>query len=192
MDPNHRTNRAVAGLAAALLSCLLTATAACAAPGATGGGSPDPTPSGDSRRYGHAELEAAAARISAYLQREHPDHYAGIVLDPAGPAVIVYRRASAELDTALRRRFADVPLKLRDAPHAARELDALAERIRGDAEHWRRRGITITSVAARPDGTAVEVGTREVAKATAELPKRYGEAPLRVIGANPTLLTPSP
>ncbi|MBB2910335.1 hypothetical protein FHS43_001598 [Streptosporangium becharense] len=191
MDSNHRTSRAVTVLTAALLYCLLTAVAACAAPGRAGADGPDPSPGGGSPRYGHAELDAAATRIDDYLRRDYPGHYAGVVLDTAAPAVVVYRRASAELDAALRGRFTGVPLRLRDAPHSARELNALAERVRGDADHWRRQGITITSVAARPDGTAVEVGTREVAKATVELPERYGRAPLRVFGENPTLLTPS-
>ncbi|MFF5210421.1 hypothetical protein [Streptosporangium sp. NPDC000396] len=191
MHPTARTHPAAAIFATAFLGCLLTAMAACATSGTAGDDVPDPTGSGDSRQYGQAELDAAATKIDAYLRQGFPGHYAGIVLDPARPALIIYRRTSTALDAALRKWFGDVPVELRDAPYAARELEVLAKRIRGDAEDWRRQGLSITSVAVRPDGTAVEVGTHEVARATAELPKKYGQAPLVIIEAGPALPTPS-
>ncbi|MEW9529906.1 hypothetical protein [Microbispora sp. NPDC049125] len=174
-------------LGAVVFGCLLAAVTACASPG-PGGDAPAPT-GGAGSGGDQVELAAAADRIDATLRRSFPDHYAGVVFDPSGRGLIVYRRPSAALDAALRTAFAAIPVEVRNAPHAARELNALAGHVRGDVDHWRRRGITITSVAVRPDGTRVEVGTTDVAKAASALRGRYGPAPLSVVGeAGPTLI----
>ncbi|WP_182881245.1 hypothetical protein [Microbispora sp. H10949] len=194
--------RAGAALLGALAAgCLLT-TAACASPASGGGGPAAPGGAGGAsdttgRAVGdtsggapvdQVKLARTADRIDAILRRDFPRHYAGVVLAPSGRRLIVYRRPSATLDAALRRRFPGAPVQIRDAPHAARELDALAARVRGDIGYWRRRGVSVTSVAVRPDGTAVEVGVTGVARASAALRRRYGSAPLKVVEAGPTLI----
>ncbi|WP_327045518.1 hypothetical protein OG320_28105 [Microbispora sp. NBC_01189] len=151
-------------------------------PANTLGGAPGNIP-GD-----QVKLARTADRIDAVLRRDFPRHYAGVALAPSGHRLIVYRRPSAGLDAALRGRFPGAPVQLRDAPHAARELDALAARVRRDIGYWRRRGVSVTSVAARPDGTAVEVGVTGVARASAVLRRRYGSAPLAIVEAGPTLI----
>ncbi|MEU8198403.1 hypothetical protein AB0C10_31950 [Microbispora amethystogenes] len=215
--PPPRRRATTAGrIGAALLGaltagCLLT-TAACASP-ASGEGDGPTAPSeasgasdaaprstyanapasapGDTLRGtpgDQVKLARTADRIDAALRRDFPRHYAGIVLAPSGHRLIVYRRPSARLDAALRRRFPGAPVQIRDAPHAARELEALAARVRRDIGYWRRRGVSVTSVAVRPDGTAVEVGVTGAARASAALRRRYGSAPLTVVEAGPTLI----
>ncbi|WP_371786577.1 hypothetical protein [Streptosporangium subroseum] len=187
MHPNRRTRSAAVALGAVLLGCLIAALAAC---GAAAGDTPTPTGSPNPRPPGQVELGATAGTVGDYLRQDFPDHYAGMTLDSEKPTVIVYRRPSSELDAALREKFRDVPIELRDAPHSARELDAIARRVTGDIGYWEGQGISITSIVALTDGSAVEVGTREVAKATVELPKRYGRAPIEITEINPMLLTP--
>ncbi|GGK68100.1 hypothetical protein Sme01_13300 [Sphaerisporangium melleum] len=159
-------------------------------PAIAGPPSVGPSPSRPSGTSGQQDLAALAGRVEGYLRQRFPGQYAGVVLDVRGRQVIVYRRPSAALDAALRREFPGAPLRPRDAAHSARELDKIARRVTADVPYWAARGITITSIAVLPDGAAVEVGTSDVAKATRELPKRYGRAPLKIIGATPTLLTP--
>ncbi|MDH2429895.1 hypothetical protein [Sphaerisporangium sp. TRM90804] len=193
MDPTTRSRSAATS---AVVALLVTAVAACGAPGTAGGPAPAPPGGGSSlpekpRTPGQPELALMASQIDAYLRESRPGEYAGIALDPAGGSLIVYRRESAGLDAALRQRFPGAPVEPRDAPHSLRELDALAETVRDDIPYWQERGVPITSVAARVDGTAVEVGTRDVARASAELPRRYGSsAPIDVVDADPALPTP--
>ncbi|RCG31412.1 hypothetical protein DQ384_11950 [Sphaerisporangium album] len=205
MNADHR----MALLGAALLGFVVIGVMACAAPVPSGGDAPrpagtpdapqppggettDPSTGAATAPTGPQELGSLASAIETLLSHRFPDLYAGVALDQAGNQVIVYRRPSAELDAALRERFGTAAIKLRDAPHSARELQAIARRVTDDVAYWARHGIPITTVAARFDGTAVEVGTTEVAKAARDLPKRYGKAPLRIVKEEPpTLLTPS-
>ncbi|SEG80669.1 hypothetical protein SAMN04489712_113127 [Thermomonospora echinospora] len=179
--------------AALALAVLPVAAAAC---GTSTSGGPGQSPGSRSSSHSplpdQSALASAAARIDAHLRRSFPDHYAGVEIDPSRSVVIVYRRPSSALDADLRARFGDVPTRLHDAPHSARELDRLAARLRDDTGYWRERGVSITSLAVRPDGTAVVVGTDDVAKATRELPRRYGRAPLKIIHATPQLPTSPP
>ncbi|MFF5109633.1 hypothetical protein [Streptosporangium sp. NPDC000509] len=176
--------------------CLATTTAACATPGGDTAAPPEgPTPSvphltaASSTPTGQAEAPFLADRVSEYLRRTYPDQYAGITVD--GSKLIVYRVPSSTLDSALRSRFPAAPVELRDAAHSARRLEALAQRITDDIDYWTRKGVPITTVAARFDGAAVEIGTTDLRKATAELPERYGPVPLRFTEASPTLLLPT-
>ncbi|MFC4532514.1 hypothetical protein [Sphaerisporangium dianthi] len=152
-------------------------------PGPSTGG---PVPGTD----GQERLAALAGQVEDYLRRRFPGHFASVVLDVPHHTVIVYRRPSARLDAALGHRFPKQPIRPRDAAHSARELDAIARRVTGDVRYWQARGVTITTIAVRPDGSAVEVGTTDVAKAARELPKRYGRAPLKFVKSTPTLVTP--
>ncbi|MEU8380865.1 hypothetical protein [Streptosporangium sp. NPDC048865] len=190
---NHiRTTATVLGAAL----CLATTMAACAAPGGDTAASPEgPTPpvprpaAASSTPTGQAEAPFLADRVSEYLRRTYPDQYAGTTVD--GSKLIVYRVPSSALDSALRSRFPAVLVELRDAAHSARRLEALARRIIDDIDYWTRRGVPVTTVAARFDGAAVEIGTTDLRKAAAELPERYGPVPLRFTEASPALLLPT-
>jgi hypothetical protein len=190
-----RTTATVLGAAL----CLATM-AACATPGGDTAASPEgPTPpapqptaasSAPTGRPGQVEAAVLVDRVSEYLRQTYPGQYAGVTLD--GSKLVVYRVPSPTLDQALRAEFPTAPLELRDAAHSARRLEALAQRVTDDIDYWTRRGVPITTVTARSDGSAVEVGTTDLQKATAELPERYGPAPLEFTEASPTLPTTTP
>ncbi|MFC6081357.1 hypothetical protein [Sphaerisporangium aureirubrum] len=190
-----RTTATVLGAA----FCLAVTMAACAAPGGDTAASPEgPTPpapqptaasSAPTGRPGQVEAAVLADRVGEYLRQTYPDQYAGISID--GAKLIVYRVPSTTLDGALRTKFPTAPVELRDAAHSARRLEALAQRITDDIDYWTRKGVPITTVAARFDGSAVEIGTTDLQKATAELPERYGPAPLEFTEASPALPLPN-
>ncbi|MER6945935.1 hypothetical protein ABT294_18070 [Nonomuraea sp. NPDC000554] len=196
-NPPRRRRPAPAVLTAGVVCCLVVAVlAGCGTVGGAGGTEPTPATGppaspNSGKSPGQAELDRSATRIDEYLRTNFPDHYAGIVVDQPRSTIIVYRRRSAELDAALPALAGGhVRVEPRDAPHSAMDLRKLADRVQADIEYWSTQGVTITSVAVRPDGTAVEVGTRELARARTNLPQRYGAAPLDIIESNPTLLTP--
>lgn len=143
----------------------------------------EPDGAGAPRKPDPSALTSAAERIDPYLRDAFPDHYAGLKIEPT--ALVVYRRPLRALDSSLRAKFTGTPLRLRDAAYSARYLQRLAELIRADTDYWRRRGIEITSLTPRFDGAAVQVGTRDEARAAAEMPKRYGRAPLRFSRVDP-------
>ncbi|RGA06970.1 hypothetical protein DI270_000445 [Microbispora triticiradicis] len=185
----RRGAKAARRIAVALLGALALGAVTAVACASTGPAAAGDIPSAFGAPHpGQVELARLADRIDAALRRDFPRQYAGVALAPTGGGLIVYRRPSPALDAALRARFPKAPIKTRYAPHAARELDALAARVRRDIAYWGRRGVPITSVTARHDGTAVEVGTTSVARASAQLRRRYGSAPLRFVEARPSLI----
>ncbi|MEO3811995.1 hypothetical protein ABGB17_23610 [Sphaerisporangium sp. B11E5] len=191
---HHRSTATVLG--AAFIGCLITALTACAAPGsgdtgASAEGAPAPQPSATGPVPGQADqvrLTVLAGQVEEHLRQNHPDQYAGVVLN--GDKLLVYRVPSKALDASLSAEFPDAPLRLRDAAHSARRLEALAQRVTGDIDYWTRKGVPITTVAPLADGSAVEVGTTDTEKASAELPERYGPVPLKFTEADPALPLP--
>jgi hypothetical protein len=92
----------------------------------------------------------------------------------------------SDVDDLVREAAAGVCVVVRDAPHGADELTALHRRITADLPFWQQRGLRITTVGARHDGTGVEVGTQDPARARTELPARYGaDAPIIVVESGP-------
>ncbi|GAA1277980.1 hypothetical protein GCM10009677_35210 [Sphaerisporangium rubeum] len=194
MNPNRHIRSATTVLGATFIGCLITALTACAAPGTPSGdtgASPEPPTAPTSHpattNPAQSQLLTLAGRVTEYLRQTHPAQYAGVALD--GAKLVVYRIPSTSLDASLAAKFPDAPLTLHDADHSARQLEALAGRITADIDHWNRQGVPITTVAPLVDGSAVEIGTTDVERATAELPERYGPAPLKFTEANPTLLS---
>jgi len=117
-----------------------------------------------------------AATVVDRLGRERfPEHYAGIEITDG--RVLVYRTPSPAFDDAVRSKNLNVPVDLRDAPHSARELQALADRIATDLGYWRGEGFEIFSIGARYDGTAVEVGALRPEQLAPRLVERYGPTP---------------
>lgn len=126
-----------------------------------------------------AALAAAMARIDAGGRADHAASYAGLEVDQQRVRAVVYRVPSAEFDDFIRLSAENTCIVVRDAAHSLAELAAWNDRVVADLDAWREYGVRISSVVARHDGVGVEVGTRDVERARAELPRRYGSsAPL--------------
>jgi hypothetical protein len=157
------------GAVLAGLLALVVGVSGCAA--ANGGQSPGaPPPSADIDR-----TTQAAMRVEGLCQDRFPDRYAGLELRPG--VIVVYRKPSPQLDDAVRALVPGFEVSFRDAPYSQRELQPLRDRITADIDYWKGRGITVSTVGVKNDGTAVVVGTAQVDLAKRELPARYGNAP---------------
>jgi hypothetical protein len=72
------------------------------------------------------------------------------------------------------------------ARHSEKELSALGNRVSADMTYWRAHGVQVSFVSVKSDGTFVEVGTTDLARARRELPSRYGTAaPLHIVYSVP-------
>jgi hypothetical protein len=131
---------------------------------------------GASEPANEQRLGDLADRIVGLAQERYPDAYAGVQMLAEQDRLRVYRRPSKDLDAWILRDFRAECVELVDAAHSAAELQALVDRITNDLDYWEQNGIRVNEVSARFDGSAVEVGTVDVDKARAELPKRYGTA----------------
>ena len=178
----------------AVAAAVLLAGQGCAAAGSNGSpGEAAGTPASPTRDSGRepagGDVNDLAERVERVALQRFPDRYAG--LEISGDRLVLYRKPSPQLDAAVRALSGEARLVLRDAPYSARELQRVRDDVLADADHWRRRGIVISSVAVKHDGTAVEVGTANVERARRELSQRYGAtAPLEVVAAGPIVLGP--
>jgi|GEM_PF-2393458 len=126
-----------------------------------------------------AKLQAAMDRIDTAGRREFPRSYAGLEVDQVHTRAIVHRVPSAAFDEFIRRTAEDTCIVVRDSAYSAVDLQVWHDRVLADLDYWTHTGIRIVSIGARHDGAGVEIGTRDLAQARAELPLRYGpEAPL--------------
>ena len=131
-------------------------------------------------------LGAVVERIDADGRRLFADSFAGVEVDQDRVRAIVYRVPSERFDDFVRRSAEDVCVVVRDAAHAIAELTEWHDRVVADLAYWTEQGIRIVTVGSRHDGAGVEVGTRDVQRARAELPARYGaSAPLVLIEEGP-------
>jgi len=126
-----------------------------------------------------ADLAAAMARIERGGQGKWARSYAGIEADQAHVRAIVYRVPSAAFDKFVRNSAQDTCVVVRDAEHGLAEMTTWHDKVTADLPMWRKKGITISDVAIRKDGSGVEISTPDVALARASLRARYGkQAPL--------------
>jgi hypothetical protein len=135
-----------------------------------------------------AALEAAMGRIDTAGRTGHAHSYAGMEVDQERVRAIVYRVPSAAFDDVIRLSAANTCIVVRDAAHSLAELTTWHDRIVADLRAWQDEGVRISSVVARHDGVGVEVGTRDIARARIDLPRRYGRtAPLVLIEQGPVI-----
>ena len=125
--------------------------------------------------YGEAEeMSNALSRIHQAGESTFQDVFAGVEVIPEKGYAIVYRVPSPEFDAFIREAAGAQCVLVRDAAFANARLRTLQDRITRDTAFWRQRGITINTTGTNHDGSGVVVGTLDVAKARAELPKHYG------------------
>ena len=177
-----------AGSAMALVLVSVIVVSACAAGGGAAGAARSEAGPGRSSM----SLDEQAALVDQLARGRFPDLYAG--LDVNDGRVAVYRTMGdgwRAFDDAVRGLGLADPVAIREAPYSAVELDRLVGRIVGDREYWAGQGLAISSVNARQDGTTVEVGSADSARAGQLLADRYGPVPpVAVIQMGP--ITPVP
>ncbi|GIF24332.1 hypothetical protein BJ973_007811 [Actinoplanes tereljensis] len=138
-------------------------------------------------------LESVMNRIEQVGRTQFPDSYAGLEVEQELVRAVVYRVPSAEFDDFIRKTAEDACILVRDAAHSAVSLAVWHDRVVADLPFWSHQGVPIVSIGARHDGTAVEIGTRDVTKARTALLGRYGSrAPLMFVSADPVRPLPSP
>lgn len=136
-----------------------------------------------------AQLDELAPRVEV-LGKQFPDAYAGIALEQEHAWLAVYRVPSAAFDAAVRRELPDAPLRIVDAAHSSRELNALLKRILADRTYWEGHGIALNTLSALYDGSCVQVGTPDPDTAKPLFAQRYGQAaPIRIVHAEPAVAT---
>ena len=187
-----RSARFVGAVAVAVLSLALLTTAGCAQPGRGGLAAPAPGPTSplwiscpsprpnptstlDEIYQVSSSLSELADRVRPVAQR-FPDVYSGLAIEAECDRLVVYRVPSADFDAAVRAALPGEPVLIRDAKFSERELEALAQRISDDFDHWRARGIEVTSVGGDPTTGVIRVGTKDVERVRREFPARYGIA----------------
>lgn len=127
-------------------------------------------------------LTAAADAVEPFLRTSFADSFAGLVLDHAGHALIVYRRPDPGLDSAVRERVSAVRVVFRDAKYSMRLLQDLSARVIDDTGYWRDRGVTVNGAGPAADGSGVEVMTADGSSADQRaMDERYGAGAVRVV-----------
>lgn len=122
-------------------------------------------------------LTEAADVVEPLLADRFPHAYAGVELDHVRRLLIVHRVPDARLDEAVRAAVPRVEVAFRDARMNLRDMRDLADRVLADQGYWRERGIDISAVGPRTDGSGVRVvvadggASADVVSAFAE---RYG------------------
>lgn len=159
-------------------TAVFLAAPACGTKGLTSSGSanaPRPEATQSTKPMAGGGMADLATQVERLARAEYPESYAGLEVEAGG--LVVYRKPSEQLDAALRTLPGGQRLVLRDAAHAARELDRLRDQVTADGEYWQRHGIVISSVASKHDGSAVEVATVQLQQAERLFPQRYGAGP---------------
>jgi hypothetical protein len=168
--------------AVAVAACL----AACGTAGRSGDAPRGGEASGSQAPAEGRALSAAAGRVDALGRGRWVDSFAGLEVRERSGELVVYRRPAAGFDEAATAAAGGVRVVFLSARHSARQLREVARRILDDRPYWQARGVLIQSVVPRPDGSAVEVGTREGPADGAPLAQRYGE--VTVVRASVTLV----
>lgn len=133
-----------------------------------------------------AKLDAVMAEIEKAGRGDYANSYAGLEVDQRYVRAFIYRVPSASFDDFIRQTAQDVCILVRDATNTAVDLAYWHDRVLADLAYWTHQGIRIVSVGARHDGSAVDIGTRDLDRARRELPTRYGaRAPLRFLEEGP-------
>jgi hypothetical protein len=161
------------------------ALAACGA-GSAPGGSPG------SRSTAAGDLSEPAGVIDEFARTRFGSQYAGIELSDG--RIKVYRTAvqqPADFDLSIRDLDLGVDVQILDAPYSAMQLQALADRVTQDIGYWQSMGISISSVGARQNGTAVDVGMTATDDAGRLFDERYVAEPPVVLQKNGPVVTVS-
>jgi hypothetical protein len=131
-------------------------------------------------------LDGVADRLQPYARAHFATVYSGLELRSEQDRLRVYRKPSADFDAWMLREFKSECVEAMDARHSEKELSALGDRVSADIAYWKAHGVQVSYISVKNDGTFVEVGTTDLARAKRELPSRYGTtAPLHIVYSVP-------
>ena len=157
-------------------------TAGCAAATSPPAMTVDGTPQPANQEY----LDGVAGRLRPFARAHFAGVYSGLELRSAQNRLRVWRKPSAAFDAWMLREFKSECIEAVDARHSEQELGALSNRIAADMQYWDKHGVPVSFFSAEGDGSAVEVGTTDVARTKREFTLRYGAAaPLRFVYGKP-------
>jgi hypothetical protein len=138
-------------------------------------------PTTDSSFYAEQNrLDDMAAKVTS-IAAHYPRVFAGVELAPDHSGIIVFRVPSAPFDDAVRAALPGDPVSIVDAPHSARELTTLLDRIWADRGYWTAHGVPLNWTSPQVDGSCVLVATSDPARAKPLFRLRYGAAPIQLI-----------
>jgi hypothetical protein len=133
-------------------------------------------------------LDEIANRVQPYGMEHFAGVYTSVEIRSESNRIRVYRVPSAVFDAWILKEFAAVCVEVADARHSRQELTALGQRIADDIDYWNAQGIPINSISPAHDGSGVQVTTTNIAKASEELPARYGtDAPITITYGEPAV-----
>ncbi|MFI6096321.1 hypothetical protein ACIA8G_12240 [Lentzea sp. NPDC051213] len=118
-------------------------------------------------------LTAAAAAIQPLLE-SFTGTFAGLELRHEVPSLVVYRKPDPRLDAEVGKAASGVRVEFRDAKYSLAEMKAAGGRVMDDREYWKGRGLTISAVGPKVDGSGVEVtSVNEAGDFAGALHERY-------------------
>ncbi|MGI5238042.1 hypothetical protein [Dactylosporangium sp. CA-139066] len=124
-------------------------------------------------------------RIGDGGQQRFADVYTGVELDLPADLVRVYRRPSPAFDAWVTGQAGPQCVEIVGAAHSRRELEALRDRVFGDADALRAAGVRFASIAITEDGH-LELHTQDIEAGRREIAARYGpDAPIVVAPGGP-------
>jgi hypothetical protein len=137
-------------------------------------------------------LESVMNAVEQAGRTRFPESFAGLEVDQEQVRALIYRVPSAAFDDVIRASSDGACLVVHDAVHSAADLAVWHDRVLADLPYWTDHGVRIVSVGARHDGSGVEIGVLDPAKARADLIARYGaQAPLIFEAADPVRPLPA-
>ncbi|MFD9129592.1 hypothetical protein [Kitasatospora sp. NPDC059571] len=141
------------------------------------------TPASGTAPIGDDVLDGTADRAWGFALREDRFHITGICVDRAVGTVLVFRVPGSDLDARLSAALgaAAGTLRFRDAPYSQFDLGRVISKVAGDTRYWRDRGVDITGMAGRVDGTGIILGTPHPDAVRAELQARYRPYAVEVV-----------
>lgn len=123
--------------------------------------------------------------LAQFLQQRYSggpygETFAGVALDEHADRVFIYRTVpSIAIDQDVGR-LKDARVVTKPAKNAARRLQQISDAVAADRDFWKSKGITISTLSIRVDGSAVEVGV-DPARGASTVASHYAGRPIEVV-----------
>ncbi len=137
---------------------------------------PDPAASGFP--INHGELSDIGEAVRQLAESRYKSVYAGLAINTDADVVDVWSKKSAGFTAEINAQPWANRVRMHEAPYSNADLEPTFFRIIfDDQDYWKDRGPPVMSAAIRHEGTYIEIGTPDPARAELEFPQRYPGAP---------------